>query len=624
MNIAPYLDRAFSFGRNVVDTAVEVLSPRRAFENRLYRQQLTELSRLAANPDGAWKQAGPADTASSESQRGQRERTQIMWEAREVIQNFGFAKSIVSKFAKYVTGQMIYQGDTDDNGVNSAYEDYIWEWMENCDLTGRFHFRKLIEMAYLGRKIDGDSGILTPWVDGDIKLQVIQGDRIGNPYEYNYADGYYSGVITDSYGRVIGFRVFRRTRDGRYIEPMDVPAANFHHLINPLAADQYRGISDFDTAIPSARMVANTLNAEARAVQTLACQTAIVSTKGNIEGAKRMWAQNDVEAAMNAAKSPVTQNQEIKPGTINYVANGDSVTAFTYSRPSPAFLGLIQALCREVCFSLDVDYGFFYDPTSYGGAVARLGSKQTQRSFQADQRDLKDGTFCPLIRKKLALGIARGDIPPHPQWRKMQIGFPEHATMDEGRDSKKDIEELKYGVTLLDEVIGRSGGNLDNHLDRAGRIARKVLDVAKQYDVPVTMIQQRTPNANEEDPGVAQEGAAQKKSEAADNEQTELAALRREVTELREYVRDNKGRFSSSGATRGAAKSGRIFFDPTGDGKKKPRGKRKSYSRKQFRAALRYALTAAALVGAAHVGASAVAAIPQSPASPATGPIIDI
>lgn len=617
-------DRAFSFGRNLVDSAVEVISPRRAFENRLYRQQIVELARIAANPDGAWKQANMADTAASESPRGQRERVQIMWEAREIIQNFGFAKSIVMKFAKYVTGQIIYQADTDDPGVNAAYEDYIWEWMENCDLTGRFPFRKLIEMAYLGRKIDGDSGIVTPWVDGDIKLQVIQGDRIGNPYEYNFAEGYYSGVLTDDIGRVVGFRVYRRTRDNRYIEPMDIPASNFHHLINPLAADQYRGISDMDTAIPSARMVANTLNAEARAVQTLACQTAIVSTKGNIEGAKRQWNQNDVEAALNAAKAPVTQNQEIKPGTINYVANGDSVTAFTYSRPSPAFLGLVQALCREVCFSFDVDYGFFYDPTSYGGAVARLGSKQTQRSFQADQRDLKDGTICPLIRKKLALGIALGDIPPHPRWRKMQIGFPEHATMDEGRDSKKDIEELKYGVTLLDEVVGRSGGNLDNHLDRAGRIARKVMDVAEKYDVPVTMIQQRTPNGNEADPQAEKDEAKTKVEGAGEIEKKELAALRREVTELREYVRDNRGRFSSNGSGRGEARSGRIVFDATIGGKRKPRGKQKSYSRKKFRAALRYALTAAALIGAVHVGASAVAAIPSVPLAPATGPIIDI
>jgi len=634
MNFYPIIDRAFSIGRNLVDSTLEVFSPKRAFENQLYRHQIQELARVSANPNGAWNPASPADTASSESPSAQRERVQMMWEARSVIQNFGFAKSILAKFGKYVTGQIIYQADTDENGVNAAYEDYIADWFETCDLTGRFPFRKLIEMAYLGRKIDGDSGIVTPWVDGDIKIQVIQGDRIGNPYEYNYAENYYSGVITDSIGRVVAYRVFRRSRDNRYSEPIDIPVANFHHLINPTFADQYRGITDMDTAIPAARMVQNTLHAEARAVQTLACQTAIVSTKGNIEGAKRKWSQNEVQAALQEANQAVKQNQEIKPGTINYVANGDSVTAFTYSRPSPAFIGLIQALCREVCFSFDVDYGFFYDPTSYGGAVARLGSKQTQRTFQADQTDLKDGTILPLIRKKLQLGIALGDIPAHPHWRRAHIQFPEHATMDEGRDSQKDIEELKYGVTLLDEIVGRGGGNLDNHLDRAGRIARKVLDVAEKYEVPVTMIQQRTPNANEETGDVSHKGKPERKPKAGDEEslETELASLRKELTELRAYVRDENGRFASNGATKSGSyrvtgkhvRSVRIYFDPTG---RKPRGKRRSYSRKKFRAALKTALTAAkllAVVGAAHAGGAAISAIPSSKKSPSLGPIIDI
>lgn len=628
MNIAPYLDRAFAGARNAWDTTLETFAPRLAFQNRIYREQIRELARIAANPQGAWKQAGLADSAASESLTAQRERVQIMWEAREVVKNFGFAKSILAKHAKYVTGQTIYQAQTDDNGVNAAYEDYIADWFERCDLTGRFPFRKLIEMAYLGRKIDGDCGIATPWYEDDIRLQVIQGDRIGSPHEYRSEEGYYGGVITDIVGRVAGFRIFRRTRDASYVEPMVFPAQNFHQLMNPIFADQYRGVSDFDTAIPSARMLTNIMNAEARAVQTLACQTAIVATKGNIEGAKRRWNQNEVEAALAEANKPVSQYQEIKPGTVNYVANGDSVTAFTYSRPSPAFMGLVQALFRDVCHAFDIDYGFFYDPTSYGGAVARLGSKQSQRTFKAEQRDLREQAIDPLIRKKLALGIARGEIPAHPRWRVMDIQFPEHASMDEGRDSKTDIEELKFGVTLLDEIVGRNGGNLDNHLDRAGRIARKVLDVAEKYQVPVTMIQQRTPNANEAEPGAEAPAAATTKPNPA--EKTELEALREELTELRNYVRDQKGRFAASGSGGGRrsgnfvigearGRSVRVYFNP--DGKPGTRRKgRRSYSRRQFRKAVRMALIGAGLAAAA--GAAGYAAGRQTPPGSAPANVV--
>ena len=611
MSPLPFIRKIGGHATNLLETGISVISPGWAANRMIARSNLVELARISANPQGAWKPANSADTASSEGSRGQRERVQMMWEAREIIQNFGFAKSIAMKFGNYVTGQIIYQADTDNPTINTIYEEYIGEWMENCDLTGRFPFRKLIELAYLGWKIDGDSGIVTPWVDDDIKIQVIQGDRIGNPHQYLMADNYYSGVITDEYGKPVAYRVFQRSRENFYRNPIDIPAANFHHLLNPLyTADQYRGITTMDTAIPSARLAMNTLNAEARAVQTLACQTAIVSTKGNSAGVA--WDAKQREAQQQAANAPIPQNQEIKPGTINYVANGDNVTAFTYSRPSPAFTGLIQALMRDVCFSWNADYGFFYDPTGYGGAVARLGSKQTQRAFKSDQNALKENSICPLIRKKLALGIARGDIPAHPQWRKMQIQFPEHATMDEGRDSKQDIEELKYGVSLLDEIVGRNGGNIDNHLDRAGRIARKIIETAEKYDVPVTMIQQRTPNANEateETPSETPKPPIKKTAKAEEGVDKELAALKAELMELREYVRDGKGQFASgsgarSGAfvVRGTGRSARIFFDPINKGRKSRKrsaAAKRGHSRAQFRKAVRQALTVAQVATAA-------------------------
>ncbi len=473
-----------------LDRTIAAVAPGWALNRAQARHQLTELSRWAAKPDGAWKPASLADVASSESQHQRRERIQMTAEARDIVANFGFVKSLFWKFGNYVTGQLNYQAGTDDEDVNAEYEDYIREWMEVCDLTGRFPFRKLIEMAYLGAKIDGDSGIILVDDEDDLRLQLIQADRIGNPYEFSLNPRYFSGISVDERMRPISARIYAR-RENQYTNPIEVPWDNFIHVINPLHSDEYRGRTVLDTAIPVARNVFEILKAEQRAVKTLSRQTAIVSSKGNHLGER--WRQQDAQAASDGSKRP--PNEEIVDGQINYVANGDTITAFTHSRPTPTFNGFLQTLFREICFGANVGFGFFYDPSGLGGATARLDSKQTQRTFTADKEWVLTQMFRPIIRRKLSIGIAKGEIPAHPQYQRVNCLFPEHASMDEGRDSKADIEELKMGIKTLSEVIGDK--DFDQHIDRVAREQAKIIAAAAKYHVPVEKLQQRTPNANE-------------------------------------------------------------------------------------------------------------------------------
>jgi capsid protein len=474
-----------------LDSAIATAFPGWALHRAEARHRLTELGRWAANPEGAWKPATLAEVASSESQKQRRERVQMLAEARDIVANFGFVKSLFWKFGNYVTGQLNYQAGTDDEDVNAWYEDYIREWMEVCDLTGRFPFRKLVEMAYLGAKIDGDSGIILVDHEDDLRLQLIQADRIGNPYDLgSIRPRYFSGITVDEVGRPQLARIYAR-RENQYSNPIEVPWENFVHVINPLHSDEYRGRTTLDTAIPVARNIFEILKAEQRAVKTLSRQTAIVSSKGNHLGER--WRQAEQQAAAEGGKRP--PNEEIVDGQINYVANGDTITAFTHSRPTPTFNGFLQTLFREICHGTNVGFGFFYDPSGLGGATARLDSKQTQRTFSADKQWVLEQIFRPIIRRKLSLGIAKGEIPAHPQFRRVNCLFPEHASMDEGRDSDKDIEELKMGIKTLSEVIGDK--DIDEHLDRVAREQAKIIAVAEKYHVPVTSIQQRTPNANE-------------------------------------------------------------------------------------------------------------------------------
>ena len=462
---------------NPIDRAISVISPKLALERVRARQVLMGYDEGVRQNNRYRNTASSYQNTSSTSTLKLRDRTQIMWEARDLVDNSALVKSIIFRIGLYVCAKVRYQARTGDNAVDQQIESVWQSFTQNCDVTGRNSFRKLCQLALVGMLRDGDFGFVIVNDKNGIKLAPIESDRIGSPYESLAGEGYVQGVFIDTIGRAFRYRIFNRTREGSYLTYQDYEARDFIHIFDSLRADGYRGVSGLDSVIASgtARDLYEILQNEKIATKWQTAQAGIVKKTGGEAG----W---DVTATSDK------RLEKVEAGTISYLEANEDIIPFGVSRPSVTFTGFIQTLVREVCMSLGVPYGFFYDMSALGGATARLESAQAQRSFEHYQNVLEDKFLNRIKNIVIARGITDGLIPNVPKWNNGVWQYGAHPTVDVGRESSANISEVAVGLKSAASIFGEQGLDWQEEQEQIAKEKANMQELAIKYKLDVGML----------------------------------------------------------------------------------------------------------------------------------------
>jgi len=476
------------------DKAIGFIAPEFALRRQHYRD-LLEFSYDAANPGRAGKPLPSITTnSSSESLSNQRDRIKLMSEARNLVQNYSFFKSILNKESMYVCGQVKYQAGTGDPYTDSIYEQYWNNWTKTCDITGRHSFRQLVQLAHMSMRRDGDFAFLLVNRDGKLKLQSIEADRIGHPHEASKPkENYISGVKIDDYGAPVSYKVFKRSIHGQYTNGTDIPANVFVHYFDPLRADQYRGVTAFETAIPHARDLYELLKMEKQAVKWAASHAGVI-TKAD-QGPDK-WA------------SKVTKDTEgkklerIDPGKIIRLQPGESVTPFqTMNRPSPTFNGFVSTLVREMANGLNLPYAFVWDMTQFGGVTARLEVEQARRAFDKHQQNLTERVLDPIKNAVLRRAIAMGELPMAPNrpnsYKLGRWQFGSYITADLGNEVSANISLIQNGLKTHQACYGELGLDFEEEATKIAKEVQFLNNLAQEMGVPIELINNRLQNGTQ-------------------------------------------------------------------------------------------------------------------------------
>jgi lambda family phage portal protein len=469
---------------NLFDSALAVVAPRMAVKRLHAREVLTELSHRAARPGRERKLAPSSGNQSPDSSANNRDRVQLIWEARELEENFPLLTGLLGKLALYTFGSLKYQARTSDKDINAKYEAYFEEWSEGADSTGRHDFNTIVSLAFTSMIRDGDIGInmrLTP--DG-WKLQYVEADRIGRPGEGSIGETYLAGITTDEEtGAPVQYRVYNRTREGMYIDPVEVPASQFIHLFDPKRLDQARGTTHFASAIDTARDICDVMQSERFAARWAAAQTGVVK---NEAGEGSAW-----DSPKGADGLPL---EKIQFGQVNYLRPGESMETFRSERPSVTFSGFMQALQRDVCLSLGVSYGFFVDSSALGGAAGRLDSQQANRVCNRYQRIFVSKFLNRVKNAVIAFGISFDGLPSCPDWKAGKWQFPAWPSSDLGRESASNLEEWKAGARTMSDIYAERNEDWEEQLLQLGRERKRIKEIAEEMGVQIEEISQRFPN----------------------------------------------------------------------------------------------------------------------------------
>ena len=476
------------------DKAIEAVAPSWGRQRLQSRVETALFSYNAAQTNRLY--APKTYGQPSESTQTSRSRVVMMWEARDLVENFPEAREITRKFGNYLTPNE-YSPTTGDRDYNQVVSEFFHEWCKRCDVTGRHTFKKLVQLGCEERPVDGDCGFAIRRIGEELKIQMIPGTRIGNPNSLGAeSDNYYQGIITDEFGKPVAYRVYRVTREGVYFGAEDVAAHNFCHYFDPFRVDQYRGISDFHAAIRTARMLYEILEAEKAGVRFASQQAALIFNDRGTANPRNLFTPSPASVMPNGQTQ---QNEMSEVGMIRYMGTADRVEMMP-SRPSAAFSGFVQHLMHEIAIGVGVPEGVLFGTQDYKGPSVRAEFAAADRVFTRHQGVLTDKVLDPIKNAVILDAIARGEIAPPPlqagetmvqalrratagEWR-----FPAKLSIDVGRESAANLNENRQGAKSLQEIAGEEGTDAFSRLEQIAIEAAYVKELASKYGVPETAI----------------------------------------------------------------------------------------------------------------------------------------
>jgi lambda family phage portal protein len=465
---------------NLIDKAVAFLNPQGAVDRLVARQKLVNFSYDAVKYNRERK--GPSSLSGAEDYRSNYDRVELMKRARDLAENVGLVRSILMKFASHTAANISYQARTENPEVNTDVEAYWAEWWDRCDLTTRHTGSTLMQVAMMSMLRDGDFlFVLVRDKDGNLKIQGIESDRLGDPFKVYTSLDLIGGIHIDrDTGAPSAYDIYNRSIGDFYTYQATIPSSQAFHLFDPLRIDQYRGVSAFHTAINDCTDIYDIINFEKMASKNASSQAGIVKRNNN-NASDLSSLTNDEDVNGNTIKL-----EAIQSGKISYLEPGeDIVFPDGPSRPSGAFAEFHKILLRNICLGLGIPYSFAVDPSAMSGPTARLEMQQAGRTFRRYQKLLDDKVLRPIKNIVIADAVSRGLIENNLGTRTTKgiFNFGANVSIDLGRESASAISEFKTGLRTAADIYAERGQDFESAMRQRAIEAKLVKDLADEYDV---------------------------------------------------------------------------------------------------------------------------------------------
>jgi capsid protein/GNAT superfamily N-acetyltransferase len=385
----------------------------------------------------------------------------------------------------YICGTLRWQARTGDKTINNEYEDYMRiKCGRGLDYTNRFSLRQMCMLDIKGILLKGDIGTNTVREGRDIYFQGIEGDRIGNPYDYNIESNFVRGLHIDDSGAIISADIYYRDRkSSMFYFDQTIPLKDkqgmprFMFLVSPISYDDYRGVSVFKTAIDNATYIERMRNYELQALLWASSQSGVFHTKS---GALPEALPFDKLTPIIDASGNKIDTYEVRPNTVTALGVGEDVSMFQHDRPSPNVVNMFRDTIRDVCIGVGCSFEFGWDSSGLTGPAVRSVSSQDARAFETWQQLLLENKLDPVAGLILGNAIANGELPFHPLWNKWQWFFPAKSTIDAGRESQANIEEIHAGINTGARVAADDGMDIEEIQDQLGREMQNKIEIAMQ------------------------------------------------------------------------------------------------------------------------------------------------
>jgi capsid protein len=174
-------------------------------------------------------------------------------------------------------------------------------------------------------------------------------------------------------------------------------------------------------------------------------------------------------------------------GKVLVVDQNEDFSQVQNNRPSPAWIGMMTAIERDIVRLLPYEYQV--DPSKIGGASVRLVASKVSRwaaKWQSILIDNLDRVYDYVI----ADAIAKGKLPDDPDFNRKSWITPRDITVDAGREASQDRADLQMGLTTAQAILGKKGMTYDEVLEQRAVEMEKLVQKSKERNLPLWMLYQ--------------------------------------------------------------------------------------------------------------------------------------
>ena len=497
---------------NVLDKVIEYVSPRTA-ARRLQARQFMALvgSYIGASQKrratSQWKPViGDADADIIYDLATLRTRS------RDLLRNAPVAVGAVSTCLTNVVGTglklqsridrdfLSMSDDQADEWENTAEREYrLWAESRECDRSRQWNMAQLQELTFRQTLEAGESFVAMPRISRigspyDLKLQLIEADRVCNENSAKNTETLMEGVEKDENGAPLRYHILKQhpgttivTKDRYTWVKVDAFGSktglpNILHCFRPLRPGQTRGVPFLAPVIEPLKQLDRYTEAEIMAAVISSMFTVFIKHEtGAFPGF-----DNTALGAETGAKTSDT-DLKLASGAIVALNKGEEIQTADPKRPNAAFEPFVMAIMEQIGAALEIPYEIIIRHFSSSYSASRAALLEGWRFFRG-RRAWMVSVFCQPVYEVFlwdAIAMGRLSAPGYfrdPMVRKAYSGAVWVGDAPGYIDPAKDIvaaeKRLELGISTLDEETTLiTGGDFEKNLPRIARERKKMQEI---------------------------------------------------------------------------------------------------------------------------------------------------
>jgi lambda family phage portal protein len=425
------------------------------------------------------------------------DRQELTRKMRWLSVNMGLIRGLIADNVMYAVGDGIKpQAASGDANWDKLAEAYFNDWANKpCDITGRYNFWECQQLACRKVDVDGEIFVLKTFgTDGKTpKIQLIESHRVGTSASLlgSPVDGVWDGVMFNKWGAVVGYQVIRSDGTTRLIG-----SNSMLHIYHPEQVSGARAYSPLQHSILNCIDILEVISLEKTAMKVGSDIVRTITRENpQFDGSTadfEAFGMRPQDYPTEVYNNPEQVGSFIGGKTLS-LAPGEDLKMVESGRPSPNVIQAIEYLERDSTAGV-LPYAFTANPEKASGSAIRLVVSKAERYFNARQHMLMTRFLTPIYAYITGSAIANGDLPPNDNWAKVNWVTPRRVTVDAGREAAANQRDIEMGLKTLSDHFAELGMDPREEIRRRASDARLVIDTAKEFDVPVSMIYQPSSN----------------------------------------------------------------------------------------------------------------------------------